>query len=170
MMKYALYVITRESKNNMKKRKIIISIIVVVAIIGVALFLYFSQGDWCERQGWSGEYNKDSVLMEGIEGMELKCSVNTRINYSYAIKSGGSELKITRDIEGKDVVKSITVTEENSNGTITFDNEEPEIYYLHETALSKDSDYFTEGSYEEYQSKWRQLLLKLAFRFGKDME
>lgn len=154
----------------MKRRKIIIFIIVVVAIIGVALFFYFSQRDWCERQGWSGEYNKDSILMEGVEGLELLCSTNTRITYSYAIKSGGAELKITRDAEGKDVVKLVTVTEENCNGIITFDNTEPETYYLHETALSKDSDYFVEGSYEIHQTKWRQLLLKLAFRYGINVE
>lgn len=154
----------------MKKRKIIILIIVVVAIIGVTSVCYFSQRDWCQAQGWSGEYNKDSVLMEGVQGLELMCSVNTRITYSYAIRSGGAELKITRDAEGKDVVKKITVTEENCNGTITFDNTEPEIYYCHETALSEDSDYLVEGSYEVYRTKWKQLLLKLAFRYGINVE
>lgn len=154
----------------MRRRKIIIFIIVIVSIISAALFFYFSRRDWCEAQGWSGEYNKDSVLMKGVEGLELMCSTNTRIIYSYAIRSGGAELKITRDAEGKDVVKLITVTEENCNGTITFDNIEPDIYYLHETALSKDSDYFGEGSYQIYRTKWKQLLLKLAFRYGINVE
>lgn len=152
------------------KRIIIIFIIVVVAISGAALFLCFSQGDWCETQGWSGEYNKDSFVMEGLEGLELICSVNTRIIYSYSIRSGGVELKITRDAEGKDVVQKIMITDENSNGTITFDNPEPEIYYLYETALGKDSDYFTEGSYQVYRTKWKQMLLRLAFRYGIDTE
>ena len=153
----------------MKRRKIII-LIIVVAIISAALVCYFSQRDWCETTGWSGEYNKDSVLMEAVEGLELMCSVNTRIIYSYAIRSGGAELKITRDAKGEDVVQKIMITEENSNGTITFDNTEPEIYYLHETALSKDSDYLVEGSYEVYRTKWKQMLLRLAFRYGINVE
>ena len=153
----------------MKRRKIII-LIIVVAIISAALVCYFSQGDWCETTGWSGEYNKDSVLMESVEGLELMCSVNTRIIYSYAIRSGGVELKITRDAAGEDVVQKIMITEENSNGTITFDNTEPEIYYLHETALSKDSDYLVEGSYEVYRTKWKQMLLRLAIRYGINVE
>lgn len=154
----------------MKRRKIIILLIIVVAIISAILVCYFSQRDWCVEQGWSGEYNEDSVIMGGLEGVELMCSVNTRIIYSYVIRSGGAELKITRDAEGEDVVQKITITEKNSNGTITFDNTEPEIYYLHETALSKDSDYLTEGSYEIYRTKWKQMLLRLAFRYGINVE
>lgn len=154
----------------MKKYIIIIGVIVIAAIISVASFHYFSQSDWCETVGWQGEYNEDSVDMKGVEGMEIKCSVNTRIVYSYAIRSGGAELKITKDIDGKDVVKSLIVTEDNSDGIITFDNIEPETLYFHETALSKDSDYFSEGNFEVYRSKWRQFLLKIAFKYGLDEE
>ena len=83
----------------MKRFKIVFIIISVVILISVALFFYFSQRDWCERQGWNGEYDENSVLMEGIQGLELLCSTNTRINYSYSINSGSVELKLTRDIE-----------------------------------------------------------------------
>ncbi|MDE6761165.1 MAG: prealbumin-like fold domain-containing protein [Lachnospiraceae bacterium] len=155
----------------MKRRKIIIFILIIVVVIASTLSVcYFSQRDWCGAQGWSGEYNEDSATMVGVESMELMCSVNTRIIYSYAIRSGGAEVKITRDAEGKDVVQKAIITEDNSDGTITFDNTEPEIYYLYETALSEDSDYFGEGSYEVYRTKWKQMLLRLAFRYGIDTE
>lgn len=151
-----------------KKIKIIIFIIASIAVIGAVLFLYFSQGDWYETQGWEGGYNKDSATMKGVEGLELTCSVDARIVYSYVVNSGGAELKITRDAEGNDVVKVVTITKDNSSGIITFDNTEPKVYYLHETALSKDSDFYACGEYEVYRTKWEQLKAKMDFRFGKD--
>ncbi len=154
----------------MKKLAIIICATVAVVIIGVMCASYFSQSDWCKTEGWQGEYNTDSVTVNGVEGMECNCSVNTRIVYSYAITSGGAELKISRDVDGKDVVKSIVVTEDNSDGIITFENDEAEKLYLHETALSRDSDYYAEVDIEVNRTKWRQFLLRMAFKYGIDEE
>lgn len=154
----------------MKKSGKIFCIILVVVVIGILGACYFSQSDWCGTDGWQGEYNIDSVTMNGVEGMECICSKNTRIMYSYAITSGGAELKITRDINGKDVVKSVVATEGNSDGIITFDNDKPEKLYLHETAISRDSEYYSEVNTEVKRTKWRQFLLRMAFKYGIDEE
>lgn len=153
-----------------KSTKIIVIIISVILVIGIIAFFFFSQGEWCETQGWTGEHNKDSAYLEGVEGLELQCSKDTRIVYSYAIKSGGAQLKLTRDAAGNDIVELIEITGDNDSGTITFDSAKPEVYYLFETALSKDSDYIADGRCEEYRTKWRQMILRLAFRLGIDME
>lgn len=101
----------------MRKHKILIFIIIVVSI-SATLFCFMSQRDWNIEQGWSGVYNENSVLMEGLSGLELMCSTNTRIIYSYVINTGGAELKVTRDYDGKDIVKVVNITEENCNGII----------------------------------------------------
>ena len=153
--------------HKMKKK---ITVIIILAVACVAAGIYFAQGDWCETQGWSGEYNSESVERSGLEGIELKCSQNTRIVYSYIIKSGGVELKVTRDADGQDVVKSVIAEGENNSGVITFENKEYCTYYLYETALSKDSDYICEGRYEVYRTKFKQLLIEAAFRLGLEDE
>lgn len=154
----------------MKKRKrIIFGSIILLTVIGVAVF-YFSRKDWCEVQGWVGGYDKDSVTMKGVEALEFKFSSNTRIAYTYTVKHGSAELKVTRDEEGKDVIHRFVATEGTCDGIMTFDNEEPETYYVFETAMSKDSDYYTDGDIQVHRTKWKQMLLDLAWRCGVEMD
>lgn len=136
------------------KWKVIISVILFLVILVLAIILYLLQTDWINMQGWESGYDKDTVYLNGIEALEFNCSVDTRIQYSYYVESGEVELKITKDVEGQNVVKSLKIAE-SCGGTMTFENDIPETYYVFETAVA-GSVISTECWIEEKLTKWEQ--------------
>lgn len=140
----------------MIKKKFVV-IILVLLLIAIFIVLYFKQTDWVNMQGWQGQYDEDTIYLNGLEGLEIDCSVDVQIQYSYYVESGEIELKITSDSQGEQVIKKISITE-SCEGTITFENPKAEKGYIFETA-EKGSVANGEGLIQERLSKWEQYLM-----------
>ena len=89
--------------------KIIITLIFVILFVVIAAFLYLSHSDWVNVVGWSGVYEKNDIILNGVEALYVDCSKPTQIQYSYMIESGQIELKIAQDPEGKELIDTIMI-------------------------------------------------------------
>ena len=102
---------------------ILSAIILIVILLFIVGFIYFSKRKWISIDGGEGNYSKSTYLYGGTGcGMYFD---EVRIYYDFIIESGIIRYELLD--ENGNVVYEIEA-DENCNGYITFENETPKLY------------------------------------------
>ena len=138
----------------MKKKVIIVILLFLMFVVGAIIIVkYYSTKNWYTTWESEGIFDEKSAYLQTMEAWPLEVENNIRLEYSYQVQEGGYDLVIAKDVDGKDVVKSLDITVSTS-GCFDFAGFEPGTYYIYETAKSFETRGTSQMRFQKYLSRW----------------